>query len=92
MRNPAPSELYCLIALIRLRAAPTDIISRGKKQIGIGLVLGASDAAAQLIKIGQPEPIGPIDDDRVRVRNIEAALDDRGANEHVDFSGDEPLP
>ena len=32
MRKPAPNELYCLIALIRLRAAPTVIISRGRSR------------------------------------------------------------
>ena len=62
-----------------------------EQQIGVGLVLGAADAAAELIEIGQAEAIGAIDDDGVGVRNIEAALDDRGADEHVDFSGDETL-
>ena len=32
MRKPAPNELYCLIALMRLRAAPTVIISRGRSR------------------------------------------------------------
>ena len=60
-----------------------------QQEIGIGLVLGAADAAAQLVEIGQPEPVGAVDDDRVRVRNIEAALDDRRADQHVDLAGDE---
>ena len=89
MRKPAPNELYCLMALIRLRAAPTVIISRGSKQVGVGLVLGPADAAAQLIEIGQAEPVRAVDDDGVRVRNIEAALDDRRADQHVDLAGNE---
>ena len=60
-----------------------------EQQVGVGLVLGAPDATAELIEIGEPEAIGAIDDDRVGVRNIETALDDRRANEHVDFPGDE---
>src|SRR5205823_3163265 len=37
MRKPAPRELYCLIALIRLRAAPTAIISRGRRRYAYAL-------------------------------------------------------
>ena len=59
-----------------------------QKQIRVRFVFGATDAAAKLIKIGQAETIRAIDDDCVRVWNIETALNDRGANKHVDFSGD----
>jgi len=54
-------------------------------------VFGAADTAPQLIKIGQPKTIGPIDNDRVCVRNIESTLDDRGANEDIDFPRDKAL-
>ena len=37
----------------------------------------------------EPEPVGAIDDDRVRIRNIEAALNDGRADEHIDLAGDE---
>ena len=57
-----------------------------EKEVSISLVLGAPDPAAQLIEIGQPKAIGAIDDDGVGIRNIESALDDRGAYEDVDFS------
>src|SRR5215217_2942019 len=52
-------------------------------------MLGATDSAAQLIEIGEAEPIGAINDDCICVRNIQTAFDNRSANEHVDFSGDE---
>ena len=42
-----------------------------------------------MIKIGQSEPVRPVDDDGIRVRNIEAALDDRRADKHVDLTGNE---
>ena len=54
-----------------------------QQQIRVGLVLVAAHAPAQLIKIAQAEPVRAIDDDGVRVRNIEAALDDRGGKQHV---------
>ena len=53
-----------------------------QQKISVGLVFVAADAAAQLIKIAQAETIGAIDDDRVRVGNIDAAFDDgRGKQE-----------
>ena len=60
-----------------------------QQEISVGFVFGATNPTAKLVKIGQTEPVGAVDDDRVRVWNIEAALDDGGANGYVDFSGDE---
>ena len=102
---PAPRISRSRMAILKARAERAvlldrvDPLARGadghhlarQQEIGVGLVLGAADAAAQLVEIGQAEAIGAVDDDRVGVRNIEAALDDRGANEHVDLAGDEAL-
>ncbi len=63
----------------------------GKEKVGVGFVLGAPDPAAELVEIGQPETVGAIDDDGVGVWNIEPALDDRGADQNVDFSRNEAL-
>src|SRR5438067_11377435 len=52
-------------------------------------MLGPADASAQLIQIGQAESVRAVDDDRVRIWNIETALDDCRANQHIDFSGHE---
>ena len=52
-------------------------------QIGIGAGLRAPDAAAQLVELGEPEPVGAVDDERVRARDIEPALDDRRRQQHV---------
>src|ERR1035441_7694505 len=46
-----------------------------QQQIRVGLVLVTANPAAQLIEVAQAKPVGAVDDDRVRVRNIEAALD-----------------
>jgi hypothetical protein len=60
-----------------------------QEKIGVGLVLRAAHAAAQLVEIGEAEAVGAVDDDRVRVGDIEAAFDDRGGEQHVGFAGDE---
>ena len=51
-------------------------------------MLGTADPSAQLIQIGETKLIRAINDDRVCIWNIQAAFDDRGANEHVSFAGD----
>ncbi len=38
------------------------------------------------MKLGQPEPLGTIDQDRIRGWNIEAAFDDRGADQYLEPS------
>ena len=54
-------------------------------------MLPAANPATKLIQIGEAEPVGAINDDRVGVGNVEAALDDRGADEHVGMAFDEPV-
>jgi hypothetical protein len=60
-----------------------------KEKIGVCLVLGSTDPSAQLIQVGQTKLIRAIDDDGVCVGDIEAAFDDRSANEHVGFATNE---
>jgi len=60
-----------------------------QEKIGVGLVLRAAHPAPQLVEIGEAEPVGAVDDDRVRVGDVEAAFDDRGGKEHVGFAGHE---
>ena len=68
---------------MRLRASPHGHHVAREHEIGVGLVLRAADAAAELVEIGEAEAVGAVDDDRVGVRDIEAALDDRRGDEHV---------
>ena len=44
----------------------------------------AADAAAQLVQLREAELVGAIDDDRVGGRDVDAALDDRRADQHVE--------
>ena len=43
----------------------------------------APDAAAQLVELRQAEGVGAVDQHRVGARDVETALDDRGAEQHV---------
>ena len=47
------------------------------QQVGVGAPVGTADASTQLIKLGKPKSIGPVDQDGVAQRNVETVLDDR---------------
>ena len=53
------------------------------EQVGVGAGGAAADAAAELVELRQAELVGVVDDDRVRVGDVEAGLDDRRADEDV---------
>ena len=43
----------------------------------------ASDTPSDLVELREAEDIGALDDERVRLRDVEARLDDRCRDEHV---------
>jgi hypothetical protein len=43
----------------------------------------AAHATPELVELGEPERVRPVDDDRVRVRDVEPRLDDRRAHEDI---------
>ncbi len=55
----------------------------------MGEQIGAPDSPADLVELGEPERVGPLDDQRVRLRDVEAGLDDRRRDEHVRVSAQE---
>ena len=59
----------------------------GIKQPGMGLDTAAAHPASQLIKLGQAELVGVLDQDRVHPGDVKAALHDRGAEHQVCFAG-----
>ena len=61
-------------------------LARIVQEVRIGALAAAADAAAQLVQLAQAEAVGMVHDQRVRVRDIQAGLDDRGAYEHVDVA------
>ena len=52
----------------------------------IGLFGAAADAATQLVELGQPEPVGLLDDHDRRVRNVDAHLDHGCRDEDVELA------
>ena len=62
---------------------------RRVEQVGVRGDVGASDAAADLVELGEPESVGTLDDQRVCLGDVDAGLDDRGRDEHVGVTGDE---
>ena len=59
-------------------------LARRRDQVGVGAVVRAADAAAQLMDLRQAESIGAVDDDGVRRRHVDAALDDGRADQNVE--------
>ena len=49
----------------------------------------ATDAAADLVELGESEAVGAFDDEGVAVGDVDAGFDDGGADEDVVFAGDE---
>ncbi len=56
---------------------------RRDQQVSVSAPVRPSHPSAQLVQLAQPVALGVLDDDGVRQRNIQAVLDDRGADEHV---------
>src|SRR5437762_2739694 len=62
---------------------------RRDKQIGVGALGGASDAAAQLVELRQPQAVGAVDQNGVGARDVQSVLDDGRRHQHVRFIADE---
>ena len=55
-------------------------------QVGIRVAAGAAHAAADLVQLGEAEAVGVLDDEGVDVRDVDAGLDDGGADEDLDLT------
>ena len=55
-----------------------------RQQVGVGLVVAAPDAAAQLVELGEAELVGALDQDGVGAGHVDAGLDDGRAHQHVE--------
>ena len=55
-------------------------------EVCVGLIGGATDAASELVHLREAEAIGTVDDHRVDVRDVDAGLDDGGADEDVELA------
>ena len=56
------------------------------KEIRVGTLTASSDPATQLVQLTKSETFGSIDDESVHRWQVDAGLDDGGADEHVEAS------
>ncbi len=73
IRKPAPSSLYSSIGAQALRGLGAHGPLPRQEQECVRPPSLAPDAAAQLVQLGEPVAVGVAHDDRVRVRDVEAA-------------------
>ena len=102
-RSPAPRISRSRIAIAKPgtelgvvgeRREPRARLGRQLARLGIEEVrvrepVAAADAAADLVELDEAELVGALDDQRVRLRDVEARLDDRRRDEHVRVAGEE---
>src|SRR5690606_3162490 len=85
-RETGAESLQCLDRLEPFGGVGRQASQRRGDEISVGLMVRSADAPAQLMKLRKTEPVGAIDDDGIRRRYVDAALDDRRAHEHVEAS------
>ena len=59
---------------------------RGEQQVRVAALARSSDPSAELVHLTEPQQVRALDDERVRVRDVEAGLDDGRAHEHVELA------
>ena len=67
-------------------------LARTVGEIGVRLPPRAPHAAADLVQLGKPQPIGILNDERIGVRQVYARLHDGGAEDHVKLPAHKRLP
>ena len=65
------------------------LVGVGIEEVRVREPIAAADAAADLVELAEPELVGALDDQRVRLRDVEPRLDDRRRDEHVGIAGEE---
>ena len=73
----------------RARASGRQLRRLGIEEVRIGEDVRAADPAADLVQLREPERVGALDDERVRLRDVDARLDDRRRDEDVGVAGEE---
>src|SRR3954470_8829985 len=59
------------------------------QEVRVRALARATHAAADLVELGEPEQVGALDDQRVRLRDVDARLDDARRDEHVGLAAQE---
>ena len=73
----------------RARASGAQLGCVGIEEVGVREDVRAAHPAADLVELGEPERVRALDDERVRLRDVDARLDDRRRDEHVGIAGEE---
>src|SRR5918992_2578867 len=58
----------------------------GHQEIGVGPVLAPAHPSSELVKLGESKTVGPVNNQRVNVRHVQARLDNGGADQHIGLS------
>ena len=83
---PAPSSLFAAIVSSRSCAVSVSGLSLVVEEVRVGALAAAADTPAQLVQLAEPVLVGAVDDERVRVGDVEAGLDDGRRDEHVELA------
>ncbi len=59
------------------------------EEVGVGSLARASHPSAKLVEVGEAEAVGVLDHDRVGGGDVEARLDDRGADKDIELAAHE---
>src|SRR6478752_757582 len=63
----------------------------GIEEVCVGGGVGPADAAADLVELGEAEHVGALDDEGVRLRDVDSRLDDGRRDEHVGIAAQESV-
>ncbi len=74
---PAPSSLFAAIGRQPLVRGLGERLVLVVEEVRVGALAAAAHPAAQLMQLREPVLVGAVDDERVRVRDVEPGLDDR---------------
>lgn len=58
---------------------------RRVQEVRVRALAPAPHAPAELVELGEPEHVGPLQDERVGVGDVQAGLDDGGAHQDVEL-------
>ena len=89
MRKPAPRSENSRRAARRFRACSESTRSSGTSEIAVGELVAPPHPAAELVELREAEAVGAVDDHGVDVRDVDAVLDDRRRQQHVEVAAGE---
>ena len=82
---PAPRSVWLAMVGQPVVRGLGQRLLRRVEEVAVGALAAAADAAAQLVQLAEAEAVGALDDQGVGVGDVQAGLDDRGADQHVEL-------